>query len=88
VLLITYRLSGFLTQKCLGWKHYSDREEDSSNDEGHAACGRLEISNCDFVTYQASPRYYASDQQGVPRPFLASTIALLGYEDHKKTYWK
>jgi hypothetical protein len=88
VLLITYCLGGFLAQNCFGWKRYANYKEYGSNDEGHAACGRLEISNCDFVTYQASPRYYASDQQGVPRPFLASTIALLGYEDHKKTYWK
>ncbi len=76
------------TQDCLGWKRYADYEKYCSNYEGHTTWGRLEISDCDFVAYQASPGYDASYQKGVPRPSLAFSVTLLGYEDHKKAYWK
>ena len=55
---VTYRSSGFCTQNRPSWKYYANYKEYSSNDEGQATCGRLEISDCDFLTYHASPLIY------------------------------
>ena len=79
-------LSRLSTQDGSSWKRNANNKKCGPDQKCHnAGC---DVADDDTVTYQAAPETDPRGQEGVPRPFLPSAVALPSYQHNQQTYQK